>query len=161
MNIFYLSKNPSKCAEFHCDKHVVKLILEIAQMLSTAHHMENSKYKSKVYKPTHVNHPCTKWVRESKENYAWTYKFFLALCKEYTKRYKRKHVAENLKRYLEHNPCKQKGMTTRPQCMPDKYKSKNPIIAYRNYYIGEKMRFAKWNHGKLPFWVRAKNETFL
>lgn len=154
MNIFYLSRDLKKCAEFHCDKHLVKQILETAQLLSTAHHLLGSRFAKKVYKPTHINHPCSVWVRSSGENYEWTYKFFLELCEEYTNRYRRIHACEKLKKYLKNNPCKAGEITKRPQCMPEEYKNKNIVTAYRNYYLGEKMGFAKWKN-KIPSWVKV------
>ena len=79
MNIFYLDKNPDLSAQLHCDKHVVKMILEYAQMLSTAHRvLDNSQ---DVYKIAHKNHPCTIWVRENKSNYKWLSMMWFFLCK--------------------------------------------------------------------------------
>ncbi|MCW8965099.1 MAG: pyrimidine dimer DNA glycosylase/endonuclease V [Candidatus Pacearchaeota archaeon] len=153
MNIFYLSSNLNKCVEYHCDKHLVKQILETAQLLSTAHHILESRFAKKVYKPTHINHPCSVWVRSSSDNYEWTYKFFCKLCEEYIFRYDRVHACEKLKKFLKNNPCKRGKITKRPQCMPEEYKDKNIVKAYRNYYLGEKMEFAAWKN-KIPHWVK-------
>ena len=87
MNIFYLDKDPKKCAEMHCDKHVVKMILEYAQLLSTAHRvLDGNEWADHVglYKATHKNHPSAIWARESAGNYFWLNKLFQELCKEYT-----------------------------------------------------------------------------
>ncbi len=68
MNIFALDTDPVTCAQYHCDKHVIKMILESVQMLSTTCSILGAEAP---YKPTHANHPCTKWVRESWENFGW------------------------------------------------------------------------------------------
>ena len=87
MNIFYLHNDPQVCAAYHCDKHVVKMILEYAQLLSTAHHELDGVPSIECYKKTHVNHPCTKWVRESLQNYRWLMRLITGLNDEYRKRY--------------------------------------------------------------------------
>ena len=95
MNIFVPSSCPVACAEYLDDKRVVKMILETAQLLSTAHHLNNTTLDcSKIYKPTHANHPCAVWVREAVGNYRWTWLHLQALCNEYTNRYKRIHKTE-------------------------------------------------------------------
>ena len=75
MNIFHLDEDPETCAVYHCDKHVVKMILETAQMLSTAWRQSDNPPAS-VYKEAYLNHPMTKWVRETQYNYMWTYELF-------------------------------------------------------------------------------------
>ena len=152
MNIFYLSRCPKKAAKLMCDKHVVKMILESAQMLCTAHHINGSMLtKDEIYKPAYVNHPSTKWARESMEQYEWLYKHFCELCKEYTHRYHKTHATEKIINDL-YDVCKGNYMkkTEPPQCMPDKYKSKSYVQAYRNYYIGDKKRLAKYTNRKPP-----------
>ena len=109
-----------------CDKHVVKMILESAQMLCTAHHINGSMLtKDEIYKPAYVNHPSTKWARESMEQYEWLYKHFCALCKEYTRRYGRVHITDSkLNSLLSIYPSEfdSIGFDSPPKCMPDKYK---------------------------------------
>jgi len=85
MNIFVLDTNQEKNPEYHCDKHVVKMIVETAQLLCSAHWMSGG---SATYRKTHVNHPCAVWARKTKSNYLWLCNHGLALCNEYTKRYK-------------------------------------------------------------------------
>lgn len=171
MNIFFLDKDPSVCAEMHCDKHVSKMIIEYAQMLSTAHRVldedVNEKatvpYIDKLYKKTHVNHPSTVWVRSDWKNYFWTYQLFTALCKQYTIRYNKKHLTDIKLSFLlmlsPYNIPKTSAldeMTPPPLCMPDEYKCDNHVEAYRNFYNGEKARFAKWDKlGKVPYWFAA------
>ena len=87
MNLFVLHKDPSECAKLHCDKHVVKMVLETAQILCTV----MGEYCDVPYKSTHVNHPCTKWCRANASNYAWCVDLFLSLSDEYTFRYKKVH----------------------------------------------------------------------
>ena len=150
MNIFHLDKNPIKCAEYHCDKHVVKMILETSQMLSTAYQKYAGKNNS-LYKSSYPNHPMTLWVGQNADNFAWTMIHGLELCKEYTLRYNKTHATEKIINDL-YNVCKGNYMkkTEPPQCMPDKYKSKSYVQAYRNYYIGDKKRFARYTNRKPP-----------
>ena len=158
MNIFYLSKDVSKAAEYQCDKHVVKMILESAQMLSTAHRvLDGDKYADKVglYKLVHKNHPSTIWVRSSPLHYDWLWKHMTALMREYTNRYKKRHATERLLEPLAQLPTNSAWgvpFTDPPQCMPDQYKCDNTVQAYRNYYLGDKAYFAKWSYTKQPRW---------
>ena len=166
MNIFFLDKTPEKSAQYLCDKHVVKMILETAQMLSTIAHEHKYYGVKNLYKPTHPNHPMTKWVNTHKNNYLWAREHGLSLCKEYTKRYNKVHKSQELIKQL-HDLCKSfftfgggepnsEFITPPPQCMPDEYRDKdndwNYVTAYRNYYKGEKT-FAKWEKGRQqPEW---------
>ena len=84
MNIFYLDEDPVLAAQMHCDKHVVKMILESAQLLSTAHLLidgDELADERGLYKATHKNHPSSKWVRDSSENYEWLWNLFDQLLK--------------------------------------------------------------------------------
>lgn len=154
MNIFVLHQYPRKCAEMHCDKHIVKMPVEMAQMLSTAHHTHDSEYKHEVYKPIQGKHPCPRWVSESSENYDWTFDLFYWLCKEYSKRYGRDYKSFELSEYLKNNPCPEGEMTERPLCMPDRYKTDDPVESYRNYYLGDKLEIAEWNFSEVPDFVK-------
>ncbi len=153
MNIFYIHKKPENCAKMHCDKHVTKMVLETAQILCTCHWKNNSKAP---YKPTHKNHPCVIWTEKSLKNYIWLCKLGLELCKEYTHRYKKIHKSEEVILWCYKNkPNLKRGNFSQPfQAMPEKYKEKNTIEAYRNYYIGEKLKFAKWTKRKAPDWIK-------
>ena len=139
MNIFYLDKCPVKAAQVQYNKHVVKMILESAQMLCAAHHelLDNPDVP---YKPAHVNHPSTIWTRECAANYSWLYEHMRALGDEYTKRYNKVHMSITKCKYLWRfpNDIPRTEFTQPPQCMPDEYKDKCSIKAYWNYYIGEK-----------------------
>jgi len=161
MNIFYLSDYPHLCAEFHCDKHVVKMILETAQMLSTAHHeLDGENAVEGIYKSTHKNHPSNIWVRENYGNYQYTWELLYHLLEQYKIRYKKTHATHRLLDPLSIRPKNISGMpvpTEPPQCMPDEYKVEGDSIqAYRNYYMGEKSYFAKWNYTTPPNWWQPK-----
>ena len=96
MNIFYVYPDPADAAICLPDKLVVKMPLESAQMLSTAHRVLNGDDWcdfNGIYKTAHINHPCSIWARESLQNYTWLYYHFYALCQEYTNRYDRQHLS--------------------------------------------------------------------
>jgi hypothetical protein len=142
MNIFYLHKDPEEAVKPMYNKHVVKMILETAQLLCTAHHI-NGNGENVPYKKTHVNHPSTVWVRENTANYNWAYCHFIALCDEYTKRYGKTHLTFIKCSDVLFNPPSgmkhSNNISEMPQCMPDEYKVVgDPIKGYRNYYLGEK-----------------------
>lgn len=163
MNIFYLHKDPKIAAQMQINKHVVKMILESAQLLSTAHRVidgfeeiklsingrrlktwthPNPTLNSLLYQSTHVNHPCAIWVRQSNENYMWLYEHFKALCEEYTRRYKKIHATDlKLSLTLQHLPedIPYKDFTEPPLAMLDIYKASDAVQSYRNYYEGEKL----------------------
>ena len=151
MNIFYLHKDPYRAAELQYNKHVVKMILESAQMLCTAHH-HYEIFTDVPYKKAHYNHPSTIWCRENKNHYRWLYNHMIALGQEYTARYGKEHLSITkcrlpLFRYpvgIPDGKFKQP-----PQCMPDEYKHKSAIHAYWNYYIGDKSAICNTKKEKL------------
>ena len=150
MNIFYLHKDPEKAARYQYNKHVVKMILESAQMLCTAHHHYGND--TVPYKKAHYNHPSTIWVREDAYNYMWLYDHMIELGKEYEKRYGKKHLSITKCWWpLSKRPpgIPEKGMTKMPQCMPDEYKDDCSIQAYWNYYINDKKNIANLKTEKL------------
>ena len=160
MNIFYLHPDAKIAAQMHCDKHVVKMLLETSQLLCTAHReLDDSSFADDagLYKIAHKNHPSAKWVRESRSNYRWAYSLLIALCEEYTLRYGKTHktqklgIVDSLHRCPENLPIGY--FTEPPQCMPEEYKCEHPVDAYRDYYLGEKMRFAVWKFTETPDWV--------
>lgn len=157
MNIFFLHSNAKMAAIFHCDKHVVKMIIESAQLLATAHHEHGHPVS---YKPTHKNHPSAVWTRESKLHYNYVYDLAIALCKEYTKRYGKTHATEHiLKKELSVAPPSLtfSGWKNPPQCMPDECKTDDTVQAYRQYYRYKKnIMVMKWNKDKAyaPDWMR-------
>ena len=164
MNIFYLSSCPQEAAESHNDKHCVKMILEYAQMLSTAHRELDDDVPDILYKSTHKNHPSTIWTRSSKQHYDWLFRLFRMLSAEYSIRYglisdtndtfKVHKTWEKLGKILETAPknIKDNGWIDPPQCMPDHCKKPDTIDAYRNYYLTEKASFSTWKYSQQPTW---------
>ena len=160
MNIFYLSQDPQEAALMHNDKHCVKMILESAQMLCTAHRALDGNDKCDnlfMYKQAHLNHPSTKWVRENAYNYKWLFNLFEALCDEYTYRYGKLHATDlKLRETLRETPLRipfiNTGFTEPPQCMPEEYKTSDTVEAYRQYYMGEKSSFSTWKKRQTPEW---------
>ena len=173
MNIFYLHEDPVRSAQLHCDKHVVKMIIEYAQMLSTAHRMldgtqyidqssgrrikrwrlANPYMESFLYKASHINHPSAQWVRENAIQYQYMYDMFVALCDEYTYRYGKVHMTDDkLRELLNVLPKNIKLGTWRqpPPAMPDYCKHEDSIISYHKYYANEKKGFAKWTNRERP-----------
>lgn len=173
MNIFCLDECPHIAAKYHCDKHVVKMILELSQLLSTAHRvldgkqgirlseagrkikcwkLEDSELNSSLYAATHVNHPSAIYVRSNKWAYKWTYTLLEALCTEYTYRYGKVHKCESLLDNLNNYPTNMKDnniIAFPTPAMPTEYIVKNDIVqSYRNYYIGAKQKMASWK-GKI------------
>lgn len=146
MNIFLLHWNPKIAAQYHCDKHVVKMIIETAQLLYSAHWTLNSQLPANAYKLAHKNHPCSIWTRASITNYMWLASLGLWLCKEYRNRYgeHKTHKTEAHLIWLFHNPPQNipfLGMTSPAQAMPEHFKCENnPIRAYRKFYIGSKLK---------------------
>lgn len=180
MNIFYLDSDPVECAKQHCDKHVVKMIIEYAQLLCTAHRIiDGEMYVGKtktgrnvkrwllkgtreesLYKASHVNHPSAVWARACMKNYMWLFKLFAACCDEYTHRYGKVHLTDQKFRRILRAPPNNIALTELteiPQAMPDHCKMPSPIDAYRKYYVVEKQRFAKWTNRQTPEWFL--NET--
>lgn len=135
MNVFYLSRDPEEAASMHIwPKHTVKMILECAQLLSTAHHVLGD---GGPYKLTHKNHPSAVWVRQGALNYGYVYELMMALGEEYTAKTGRIHKtiadhADTLKQLPKNIPMV--DFFDPPQCMPDEYKAEDAVKAYHNYY---------------------------
>jgi hypothetical protein len=171
MNIFYLDHDTKVCASQHNDKHVVKMILEYAQLLSTAHHVCDERVRwhdgfgngfhthlrENIYKKTHVNHPSAVWARANVENYFWLYTLWLDLLDEYTHRYGKVHASARLRKWLSCAPAHiPDGKFYEPtQAMPDEFKSSSSIEAYRKYYASAKKHLAKWTKRNMPVWYFA------
>ena len=155
MNIFHLHKDPKICAEYHCDKHVVKMILETAQMLSTAineHSMGIAQ--DRLYKPAYPKHPMTLWVGTNRNNFMYAHNLGKELLNQYTLRYgkvhKSKRIYDNIDESEYYEVIPDKKFTRPPLCMPDEYKCDDYVQAYRNYYIGDKKRFARYTSVDTP-----------
>lgn len=178
MNIFYLHSDPKTCAEMHNDKHCVKMILEYAQLLSTAHRVLDGSHTvllsdsgrkkqayvigderdDSLYSATHINHPSAIWVRQSNKNYNWLFTLFQKLMNEYTHRYGKVHATSRLETVLAQTPKNiPVGDFTEPTpAMPDDIKIKGDSIkSYRNYYIKNKGHLATWKNRNKPEWYNA------
>jgi hypothetical protein len=169
MNIFYLHANPDIAARAMTDKHVVKMILESAQLLCTAHRVidgeefiQLSKSGARLkkwrhpdtaldellYKSTHINHPSAIWARQSIENYKWLYTHFISLSEEYTRRYNKQHLSHKLLGdVLAKPPTKLSQIAITPMLVAitdtNWHVENNPLQSYRNYYVGEKLKTDK------------------
>ena len=189
MNIFFLSNDPVKAAQMECDKHVVKMILESAQMLCTAHRVLDGTitrgpsksglttvkqyqhpdpvFDQLLYKAVHVNHPSAVWTRENSANYNWHYRHFAALCEEYTFRYEKVHKTDYQLRGLLSNlpaniPYADKP-TKAPLAMFDECKiSDDTVECYRNYYMTKQDKFnVRWTKRHAPEWFRYNDEVYV
>jgi len=186
MNIFILDENPTIAARMQCDRHVVKMIIESAQMLSTAHRViagtvekrksksgrsmiryyrhPDDKLESVLYKGVHYNHPCTQWTHETDSNYMWHYDHFIALCNEYTYRYNRRHATDSrlrdtLKRPPKNIPI---GILTpfrlAMNANPECINESDPVGSYRKFYQTKQTRFdMRWTNRNVPCWF-IRNE---
>jgi len=175
MNIFQVDNDPVIAAQSLVDRHVVKMILETAQLLSTAHRLLDGalyvdsssgrnikRYKlndgreTVLYKATHAMHPSAVWCRESVENYLWLVDHFAALLDEYTYRYGKRHKCADLLYDLQSPPFNLKEFeSTAMRCaMPDEYKiSEDPVINYRTYYKNGKKHLFKFTKRQPPEWI--------
>jgi hypothetical protein len=155
MNIFILDENIEKCARYHCDQHVVKMILESVQMLCTA---LNKKGVSTPYRSTHMKHPCVLWVEHSYDNFLWLAELTKALNREYLFRFDKNddHKSMTVLKQITHHSFESLGLTEFPQAMPDQFKVPgDPVLAYRQFYLGEKMEFARWTKRPIPEWATS------
>ncbi len=177
MNIFYLDPDPKTCAEMHVDKHVVKMIIEYAQLMSSAHRIiDGEEYTDltangrrikrwridddrefSLMKASHINHPSAVWCRMNLANYNWLFRMWSHLLDEYTYRYGKVHACARLKDVLRFPPSKIKiGEFTEPTpAMPDECKVPGDSIAsYHKYYVERKNRFALWKKRETPIWYK-------
>lgn len=174
--------NVRTCARYYFNKHCVKIILEIAQMLYAAQWILNDSDESwlsshhsdlddKPYRKTHINHPTTKWVRHDYNNYIYTCELGIALCEEYTRRYHKTHKTERRLRWLLSHPPQRfntdeviqgylatqnvpKGCTPIPLAMPTEYHTDDVLTSYRTYYIKDKKNIAETEQ----VWLRLVDE---
>lgn len=159
MNVFTLDLDPRTAATMHVDKHVVKMPLESAQMLSTALRSVGID-DARLYRATHRRHPCTLWAAATRSNFMWLIDLGLALCDEHRHRYpasrphKSRTVIEVAREYVDALPGGE--LTPHAQAMPDACKVPgDAVAAYRRYYVAEKMRFASYRGRAWPTWMRA------
>ena len=156
MNIFVLDKDPKQAAEWHVDKHIVKMPLETAQILCT---ILNGHGVMTPYKSTHVNHPCTIWAGKSMGNFIWLCELGIHLCDEYSYRYEKEHACKKVIIECLTFACKIPNieMTEFVQAMPEEVKSSDTVESYKNYYIKFKSHIAKWKKRNVPNWYNIIN----
>jgi hypothetical protein len=178
MNIFVLDTDPAKCAQDHCDKHLIKMIVEHNQILGSISHMWRGISKRAEITPEYVcenfkgfprlnesgephpygigykNHPCTQWASKSLGNYRWLCVLNAEMCKEYTRRYGKKHAGEDITRWYasNHPELPMLGVTPFALAMPESLKTEDPVHSYRLYYASHKVYFAKWKNGGPTWW---------
>ncbi len=154
MNIFILDYNIQKCAEYHCDKHVVKMCIEYAQLLSSVHHHYG---KPAGYKHTHKNHPCAIWTRTSLSNYEYLMELAFALGEEYTYRYGKHHASIGVVANLPPIVFQDIGLTPFVKAIanPEIKSIPDTVEAYREYYRKEKSGFATWKKRDVPTWYTS------
>lgn len=154
MNLFYLDNDPAKCAQYHVDRHVGKLILEAAQLLCTTFHLQGIEAP---YRKSHVNHPTAKWVRESRENFEWTLHYAGTLGVENHYRTGNWHKSLSVVAWAQANQhllsFPKSGFTEFALAMPNEFKTSCPIESYRNYYREAKKHLHKWTKRDKPDWI--------
>ena len=156
MNIFYINTDPVIAAQELADDHIRKMQIESAQMCCTAHWASGSEAP---YKKAHLNHPSTKWVRESIQQYRWVVKHGLEVCNQFTIRYGKRHKTQDVLEWCRDNEpnIPNSGFTPPPQCMPDKYKKEDTVEGYKTYYIEDKIKNKQLSYNKLnntPEWIK-------
>ena len=185
VNIFYLDEDAKTSAMMHVDSHASKMIIEYAQLMSTAHRVLDGKQVKRLskknrllttydhpdpqldhtlYKSCHVNHPSAIWVRQSKKNYRWLYELWTELNTEFMYRYDKDVYHESYRKLKwalfsppENMP---EGVFTEPlQAMPDDVKNESSITAYRDYYIKYKQHLASWKKRGMPDWMELRHAT--
>jgi hypothetical protein len=163
MNIFYLDKDIKNCAQYHCDRHVVKMILETAQILCTVLWANNMLAP---YRPTHKNHPSVLWAGRSLSNWQWLKNLATELNKEFQYRFNhtKNHKSYDVILTLTPPPIPDLGFSDIIQVMPEEFKQTDPVLAYREYFIIRKSHLAKWTKRPTPDWFRnsfllTKNKT--
>lgn len=152
MNIFFLDADPALAAQMQHDKHVVKMVLETAQILSSVQHQHGAAV-APLYKPTHAQHPCVKWAGASTCNYDWLVAHGIALAAEYTYRYGKVHKSAEVILRCVDRPYRLPvlGPTPPAQAMPDEFKCPhNAVQAYQAYYLGRKVEQSRWTRRPVP-----------
>ncbi len=165
MNIFYLDPDPQKCAQYHCDKHVIKLILETAQLLEAVHIIAGSVTPYSTGKKGWSNHPCAAWAAKSIENYLWLCNLGQELCKEYNYRYEKIHALQKRIQWYFQNPPKLKniGFTEPYQAVGEELRNEklDAVSAYRRYYQTIKKDIVTWEKKrKMPEWMKKNSGEF-
>ena len=184
MNIFILDENHDKCAEYHVDKHIVKMPLEAAQMICTTlwvdkylgytprkltkeelallREKKKNEPRDFPYLPTMHNHPCTIWARTTLDNYEWLVCYALALNDEYRFRYGKEHksVRDVILKLPDPSSLPRDALTPFAQAMPDELKGKDGVVAYRKFYHKDKATFASWKYREKPPWWNENEANY-
>lgn len=172
MNIYALDKDPRLAARYHNDRHVAKQILETSQIMCSAHIMLDGRHTARsripaMLRPSHITHPCVKWAMATTSNYRWLGQLLQGLCEEYTERTGKIHLFE--KTLVVHDLCAKTPLnlpvgqlTPFVQTLPDKYKSSDPVEAYRRYYMNEKKHLGFWSAPAVrPPWFIVLDERMM
>lgn len=162
MNVFYLDEDPAIAAVALCDSHVIKMISESVQLLSTAHHLLPTTVDREVLpKRTHENHPSAKWVRETRCNYFWLFRHYFEMSKEYYRRYGRHHDYFDLAYELAVAPSIAAfDRTSVPLAMPDRFKTTDPVYSYRLYYASKYDTITMSWKTKPPSWFKHYRDLY-
>lgn len=157
MNIFALSSDPVRAAKQHCDIHVIKMLVEAAQLLCTCNYVRGT-YKDWMYKPTHVNHPCSIWVRSSATNYLWLLELAEALADEFEFRFGHEHkTASVVKRLRARIRCDRTSNPTFCFCGPSELVRGTVIDSNRELYRMKSKKFSMvWTRRKVPAWMHSQ-----
>lgn len=151
MNVFAVHRDPERAARALCDRHVVKMTLETAQILCSAARTHLGQRAP--YRATHAHHPCVAWAAARRANWEWLVRHGLALADEYARRFGRVHRSRAVIARMARlgPPPKQAGRRQAfAQVMPERYRGPDAVAAYRRYYAGEKARFARWTPPSRP-----------
>lgn len=159
MNIFVLDTDVTKCAQYHCDKHIVKMPLETAQMISFVYYKQTEKPKVDLmaFSKTHDKHPCSIWLQNSLSNFVYGCELGIKLVEEYRFRYNSQKHERALQIFQSSLLClpeiEDKGLTQFALAMPEQYKTDCAVTSYRNYYLAEKVQFLNYTKRDIPLWI--------
>lgn len=164
MNIFFLSENPYEAARFMVDRHSAygKMICESASMLANCFSdkqlaLAPPTQTGKIRGWSWYNHPCSKWVRESYNNYLWLLDHAFALIVERYHRTGKGHYTTPFINWCSNNQpvnINGSGKLTYPAlAMPDYCKKDCPVESYRNYYNKEKRHLFSWTKRDIPNFI--------
>lgn len=165
MNIFFVDRDPIQAARMLADAHIGKMMLESTQMLANAYYLPEAldvppnKKNGQLYKQSHLNHPCSIWTLSSLNNWAWLIEHAEELSSIYINMKSKFHqcgfaISYMRKRYPMWLP--DKSFSNPPLCMPDVYKQKDCVVAYRHYYTIEKFHLHKWTNRPIPQWIKSR-----
>ncbi len=162
VNLFYLDKDPKKCARYYCDKHVNKILIEIGQILSQIHHYIGNNPPYKLCKAISPNLKPLKWASHSISNYLYCCELGENLIKEYKFRYnKDSHKCEKVIKWLKENiPKNIKNKKRSKFKLTDNVSIyaryyKDPVEASRLMYVDFKCKNDKWTKRGKPKWFNS------